>query len=135
MYKFKPYGPFEVPIEDGCVVASEMKDFWKAIEKMHPGLQDAVGCYIFGSRARNSSRPWYVGKTERMSFKREAFLQYQEALKGRTRGTSLLYLIPRVTAAGKFRKPGKGKNGCNFHRQTRGIADRGVFAEKPQACE
>jgi hypothetical protein len=112
VFKFKPHGPFEIPVEDGRVLPNELKDFWKAIERDHPGLQDAVGCYIFGIGSTKSSRPWYVGKTERASFKREAFqpqklLLYQDALREAKRGTSLLFLIARVTDAGKFRKSAK----------------------------
>jgi hypothetical protein len=118
MYKFKPYGPFEVPVEEGRVYTSELREFWNGIETDHPGLQNAVGCYIFATHAGKSPRPWYVGKTERASFRKEAFqpqklLLYEEALRKQKRGTPLLYLIARLTTTGKFRGSGKGKNGVS----------------------
>jgi hypothetical protein len=39
MYKFKPYGPFTVPIEDGRVAVAELNSFWKEIKTTHPGYR------------------------------------------------------------------------------------------------
>jgi hypothetical protein len=108
VFSFRPYGPFEVPVEDGGVLASELNDFWKSVEKEHPALPNAVGCYIFATQFGNAFRPWDVGKTERKSFRKEAFtphklLQYREALKLAKRGTPLLFLIARVTENGRFK--------------------------------
>jgi hypothetical protein len=112
VFKFRPYGPFEIPIEENEVAKFELNDFWKSIEARHPNLQDAVGCYIFAIHSRSLVRPWYVGKTEKASFKKEAFQLhklelYRNILKIRKRGISHLYLIARITPAGKFRRAGK----------------------------
>jgi hypothetical protein len=61
---------------------------------------------------KTSARPWYVGKTEKASFKKEAFqLQklehYRNVLKTHKRGISQLYLIAKVQDDGKLRRPGK----------------------------
>ena len=122
MFKFKPYGPFEVPSDDGLVPTDRLRAFWEGIEERHPGLQDAIGCYIFGMRAGKGSLPCYVGKTERASFKREAFqpqklLLYQKALKGRRKGTPLLYLIALLTPTGKHRGAAKGRRGVGSIRK------------------
>jgi len=118
MYKFKPYGPFEVPVEEGRIVKDELKDFWDAVEKSNPGLKGAIGCYIFATRTGKSPRPWYVGKTERASFRKESFqpqklLLYEEALRKQKRGTPLLYLIARLTTTGKLRASAKGGQGLS----------------------
>jgi hypothetical protein len=107
VFKFKPFGPFEIPIVDGEVAKTELNDFWKTVEGARPGLQDAVGCYIFATYTRDTARPWYVGKTEKASFKREAFqLQklehYRTVLKTHKRGISQLYLI---ISSQKCKKP------------------------------
>src|SRR5271156_4699057 len=116
VFKFKPYGPFEIPIVDGEVAKPELRGFWEAVEVEHPGLQDAVGCYVFATHTRGAARPWYVGKTERASFKKEAFQptkleNYRRVLKARQRGICQLYLIARVTDGGKFRKSGRRRIG------------------------
>ena len=89
-----------------------LNDFWKSVEDAHPGLQDAIGCYIFATYTRGAARPWYVGKTEKASFKKEAFQlskreNYRTVLKTHKRGISQLYLIAKVQEGGKFRRPGK----------------------------
>jgi hypothetical protein len=113
-YRFAPYGPFELPLEgDSTIARKRLGAFWKEIEARHPGLNGAIGCYVFGIRVRAKTLPWYVGKTEKKSFKLEAvqphkLLYYQEALKAQPGGTALLYLLPRLTDAGNFRTAWKG---------------------------
>lgn len=116
MFKFKPYGPFSIPVEDGRVLKQELKEFWAEIDGQHPGLSGAVGCYIFAVSSKKS-KPWYVGKTERRSFKNEAFqphklLLYQnDVLSRNTRGVPIIYLIARLTPAGKLRRAATGDQG------------------------
>lgn len=117
LIKFNSYGPFEVPIEDRRVTEAKLNEFWKyEVGAKHQNLKNAVGCYIFATRHGNSARPWYVGKTERASFKDEAFqpsklLSYINALKNSTRGTAELYLIARITESGRFRRATKKRKG------------------------
>jgi hypothetical protein len=110
-----PYGPFELPLEDGDV-PKDLSEFWEKIETRHHGLQDSVGCYILVESNGSGSIPWYVGKTVRLGFKKEAFQShkrkhYQKPLKNLKNGTVEIYLIPRVTSTGKPRKKfaGNGK--------------------------
>ena len=109
-YHFEPYGPFEIPMEDGSDIArTQLNDFWTAIGSKYPGLPDALGCYIFGVKLKSTVLPWYVGKTEQKSFKFEAvqahkLLIYHDSLKKQPGGVALLYLIPRMTDGGRFRK-------------------------------
>jgi hypothetical protein len=114
-FKFMPYGPFDVPLEEGDI-PKDLREFWKKIETQHRGLQDAVGCYILAARNGSDSKPWYVGKTVRLGFRSEAFEphkreHYQKLLAILKNGTVELFLIPRVTSTGKPRKKyaGNGK--------------------------
>lgn len=89
------------------------KGFWSDVEQERTHLSSAVGCYVFAIRAAKGSRPWYVGKTEKGSFRGEVWtphklLLYNEALHLRKRGKPLLYFIARSTKGGKFAKPRKG---------------------------
>ena len=109
-YRFGTFGPFELPLSSrGLVARNELDTFWSAVEAEHPGLAEAMGCYIFSIQLGSSILPWYVGKTEKKTFKFEAvqphkILHYQDALNEQTGGTALLFLLPRLTDAGKFRK-------------------------------
>jgi hypothetical protein len=109
-YRFEPYGPFEMPLEDGPNIAAQrLRDFWTDIELKHPGLPEALGCYVFGIRKGTLMLPWYVGKTEQKSFRFESvqphkLQHYHDALMQQPGGTALLFLIPRLTDGGKFRK-------------------------------
>jgi hypothetical protein len=90
-------------------IATGSLRFWAMVEHEHPNLPEALGCYIFGVRVGSSARPWYVGKTEKKNFKFEVsqphkLLYYQEALYQQPDGIALLYLLPRLTDGGKFRK-------------------------------
>jgi hypothetical protein len=113
MSKYRVFGPCEIP-RDGTLVDSRAKGrFWKDVEREYPRLSGAVGCYVFAIRAAKGSRPWYVGKTEKSSFKGETWSPhklnlYNEALNQRGKGKPLLYFIARHTRGGKFAKARKG---------------------------
>jgi hypothetical protein len=112
MSMYSVFGPFEP--RDGAMVDSHAKKmFWGGLEQVHARLPRAVGCYVFAIRAAKGSRPWYVGKTEKGSFKGEVWtphklLLYNEALHLRKKGKPLLYFIAKNTKGGKFAKPRKG---------------------------
>jgi hypothetical protein len=99
-----------VPFKENRTIAREgLNLFWATVGHKHPGLPEALGCYIFGIRVGVSIHPWYVGKTEKKSFKFEVIqphklLYYQDALEQQPSGVALLYLLPRLTDGGKFRK-------------------------------
>jgi hypothetical protein len=114
-FKFVPYGPFEVPLKDSDI-PRDLRAFWGEIESQNRGLQDAVGCYILAAKRGSTSTPWYVGKTVRLGFRKEAFQthkrkHYQDVLKNLENRTVEIYLIPRITSTGKPRTKysGKGK--------------------------
>ena len=109
-YNFDTFGPFQLPLETNTVLASRaFKDFWLEIEQSHPGLPDAIGCYVFAIRTPSTTLPWYVGKTEKTSLRFESLQShklrlYESALREQANGVPLLYLLPRLTPRGKFRK-------------------------------
>ena len=112
-YRFEPFGPFDLPQQGHAMIAADkLKDFWGALASDHPGLPDAIGCYIFGIRIGSSTLPWYVGKTERTSFRSETvqphkLLVYARALGQARGGFPVLFLLPRMNESGKFRRARK----------------------------
>jgi hypothetical protein len=115
--KFEPYGPFPLPRFNGGVDRSKKKSFWELIDKSHPSLSSAVGCYIFAIKAGKGFTPWYVGKTEKMSFGRETWhdgklLIYGEVIRKYDKGRPVLFLLPKLTTKGKFTKPTKRRIGA-----------------------
>lgn len=114
--KFEPFGPFDIPVSGALIDRKREAEFWKTVDAIKHGLPDAVGCYIFAIRAGKGVRPWYVGKSEKMSFRKESWtphklLIYSEGLQLLKKGTPLLYFIAKRTKGGRFAK--KGKNGIS----------------------
>ncbi|MGA2340135.1 MAG: hypothetical protein ABSF75_09590 [Terracidiphilus sp.] len=105
---FEPYGPFKLPRSNGDFdrTPEKKRAFWKKVETQAPSLPDAVGCYIFALKAGRGIRPWYVGKTEKASFKRQTWhpLIYGEVIRTHN-GTPMLFLIAALTPEGRFKKP------------------------------
>jgi hypothetical protein len=97
-------GPFElVRGDDGYLNLDEYsrRSFWSDAEESTPGISEACGCYVFALRRGRTTKPWYIGKAERQSFKREALTQdkvnkYNFVLAGQ-QGTPLLYFYARIT--------------------------------------
>ncbi len=107
--KFGVYGGFEIRRKKNRHGVFD-KDFWESVDDTMDGLPDACGCYVFALQNGANIVAWYVGKTERRTFKTECFQSakinyYNEALVDH-RGTPLLFLLPRLTDSGtKFSKP------------------------------
>ena len=107
--KFDVKGPFELPREDSDRIdaSSESKrEYWEWIEESCPGLPDACGCYVFTV----GSLPWYVGKTERQTFKKESLNyhkldHFNKVISKRKKGRPALFFLPQLTAANRYRKP------------------------------
>ena len=110
---YETYGEFEVPRKDvkkGKALdfsKDALSEFWSKVEEKHPGLPDAVGCYIFATKAGPGITPWYVGQTKG-SFKGECFqpskqTTYHDVCNG-IKGTPVLILVARCTPKGKLVK-------------------------------
>jgi hypothetical protein len=109
--KFEPYGPFRLPRSNGDFdrTSEKKRVFWKKVEAQVPSLPDAIGCYIFALKAGKGVRPWYVGKTEKASFKNETWqpqklLIYGDVIRAH-KGTPELFLLAALTPEGWFKKP------------------------------
>lgn len=112
MSTYQVFGPFEIRKKGSLVDRRAFAGFWENVEQQREGLPSAVGCYIFAISAGHGALPWYVGKTEKHSFKGETWTHhklnlYNEALNPRERGIAVLYLIAKVTKSGRFAKPRK----------------------------
>ncbi len=111
--EFEPFGPFPLPrVGQRRIDASKRAEFWRRIDARHDGLSKAVGCYVFAIIASKGALPWYVGKATRRGFDREAWNRqrigsYQKELRGRRRGTPVLYLLAKLSSRGRFAKPSK----------------------------
>jgi len=110
LYRFDTCGPFAVPVKSNQIIdCPALKLFWADVEKAHRSLGKAMGCYIFAIRSEVEELPWYVGKSEKQDFASEAFqphkiLHYQDALEVAKEGIPILYLLPRLTEGGKYRR-------------------------------
>ena len=112
--EFFVYGPFEMQRDAGSGLISHDSPskniFWQTVENQHKGLSFACGCYIFAVSAGGSKRPWYVGKAERQTFRKECFQSHKivhyNSIVGKQKGKPYLYLIAKVTHSNKFSKPG-----------------------------
>jgi len=111
--QFAIYGGFEIQRKKNRLGLFE-NSFWNQVEVAAGDLSKACGCYVFALKHGNNIVAWYVGKTERRTFGHECFQAtkinyYNEALIDHN-GTPLLFLLPRLTAAGnRFSKPTSGK--------------------------
>jgi hypothetical protein len=114
--RFEPFGPFPLPRDNSVVNRTQQRSFWDLIEEKHPGLSRAVGCYIFAIRAAKGFTPWYVGKTERQTFKCETWqpgklLLYGDVIRKYERGRPVMFLLAKLTTNGKFVRPTTAKLG------------------------
>jgi hypothetical protein len=114
--KFEPFGPFKMPVRGVSVDKSREKEFWEQVEDELQGLSDAVGCYVFAIRAAKGVVPWYVGMTEKSSFRKESWQPhklnlYVDSMQSRKKGTPVLYLIAKQTTGGRFTKSSKSRLG------------------------
>lgn len=113
-FRFAPFGPFKLPHDDGIIEDSKKKEFWDSVQEKYQSLPEAVGCYIFAIQSIDDITPWYVGKTERMNFRRETWQdiklrKYEKAIRSNPEDEPVLFLIARVTKKNAFRRPTTGK--------------------------
>lgn len=112
MIRFRIFGPFEIPEDEDGSIAKNTNSFWVKINKRRKNLSLARGVYVFGIRPSGTQKitPWYVGKTNRQNFQNECFKPHQQNIyhralfkrRKRTKGTPVLFLIPRMTPGKKF---------------------------------
>ena len=113
LMNYETYGAFEVPREDAKkgkaldFSKEALSEFWSMVNETFPGLPDAVGCYIFATKAGPGITPWYVGQTKK-SFRGECFQDHKKKtyhkVCDRIKGTPVLILVARCTPNGKLAK-------------------------------
>jgi hypothetical protein len=111
---FEIYGPFILARKENGMLdlaKGSKKRFWTEVSRKKTGLENSRGCYLFACQAGKGITPWYVGKTERQSFKNEIFQPhkiqiYQDVLADK-KYTPMFFLISRITKKSKFSKPKK----------------------------
>jgi hypothetical protein len=107
--KFDVYGGYEIVRKTNRHGEFD-KHFWEQVTAEDKDLPDACGCYVFALQNGDNIVAWYVGKTEKRTFRNECFQAtkinyYNECLIDH-HGRPLLFLLPRLTDSGrKFSKP------------------------------
>jgi hypothetical protein len=111
---FDVFGPFPVDREKlkygRMITKASMDHLWDDLEDESTGLSKACGCYVFGIKAAKGILPYYAGQALKGPILSEAFnssniLKYNRALLDRGASTPVLFLLPWLTAGGKYRKP------------------------------
>lgn len=120
---FFPYSSIEIPRQSSGLIAGDkesLNGFWDRVDReIEEGLSGAIGCYIFSIRAGKGALPWYVGKAERQSFRKECFtshklVHYNNVVAAR-KGTPLLTLVAKYTPGKKLVGPtGNGHRDVEF---------------------
>ncbi len=113
--RFKVYGPYDIGVGEGYskwIDKQDIKVFWEeTVCSDDSKLPDACGVYLFGmggvkgrtKGAAAQTLPWYVGKAEKLTFKKECFnfknLYYYNSIlinEYGGEGRPFLYLLARV---------------------------------------
>lgn len=105
--KFHVHGPVDIPYartkKRGIKTFpyDKRKEFWEQNE----GLEDKMGCYIFGIRAGLGTKPHYVGEAKE-GFKQECFTphkleKYDDAMKSLKKGTPVMFFVYLKGKTGK----------------------------------
>ena len=112
--RFKIFGPFEIPLHEGqagWIDGPDTKIFWEEVESKVSGLSEACGVYLFGmfgdenlqKTVASKDLPWYVGKAEKQTFKKECFNSKNKGSYNKVitkiykqKGTPFLYLLARM---------------------------------------
>lgn len=112
---FETYGPFQLQREGDYVARDHLRDFWDEVAEVEPELENAVGVYVLTVRNGNSTKPWYVGKTDK---------GFRDRLRGHADGlklfaglagnapkgqVELIFLALRSRNGRGFKKPSKNK--------------------------
>jgi hypothetical protein len=108
---YLPHSPFPIPRgSNGLISSQELTEYWVRLdEALGDKVSESVGCYIFSIRSGRGCLPWYVGRAEKQSFRRECFAphklnHYNNAIGGR-KGTPLLTLIAKYTSGTRLVGP------------------------------
>ncbi|MBX9695488.1 MAG: hypothetical protein K2Z81_24095 [Cyanobacteria bacterium] len=116
--RYEIFGPFTIPRNESGLVdrdAEAQRDFWDNVVGLaDEGLPVACGCYVFAVAAAKGIVPWYVGLTEKRTFRKECLGahqvgNYNDVLAAKGKARPLLYLLAKRTPTGRLVKPSKNK--------------------------
>lgn len=106
MTQFVCHGPFKIPTTKQkvgrTISKTDVSEFWG----LAAGMENCVGCYVFGIRAGKGMTPLYVGKATK-GFAQEAFTadklnKYHTGLSQYKKGSPILFfLCPPSSKKGK----------------------------------
>lgn len=116
MTQYNVFGPYDVPVELKVATKKRvskrivnrqtspeeeangivgLSSWWGQEERSR--LRSCTGCYVFAIRAGKGYTPWYVGKTSRLTFEKEAFtprnVDMMNDVLAAGKGTLVLFLI------------------------------------------
>ena len=74
--------------------------FWESVDDKHEDLSGARGCYIFATKRKENFTPWYVGKTEKQTFKKRV-LSHQRVLDKLEKNRVIYLFLLRASASSK----------------------------------
>lgn len=108
---YETYGPFSLERDGNKFRKEALSKLWEDLDADHPGLSGAIGVYVLAVRAKKDSalKPWYVGKTDRQSFKKrfnQQLPRFSDVLDYAKYGTPHVFLLARLTPNRKdFKRP------------------------------
>jgi hypothetical protein len=114
---YRVYGGFK--LDRKCnghidVARAAKAAFWHLVQEAKEGLSDGCGIYLFVMKSGGGLMPWYVGKAEQQSFKKEIFthhkLTYYNDVVTNKQGTPYIYFIPRMSPNDRLCKPAINKS-------------------------
>lgn len=112
---FDVYGPFAIPrFGKGKLITDES---FNALSTTigNDDLINSCGCYLFAIKAGKGYKPWYVGQASKTKLLQESLNSTnREKYNKKTtemKGTPVLFLLPKLSAGGKFAKPTQKKDG------------------------
>jgi hypothetical protein len=116
--QYEIFGPFTIPRKSNGLIdrgPNALRAFWDDLVAEDDGsLPEACGCYVFAIRAAKGIVPWYVGLTEKRTFRSECIGSHQagyynDVLATKRKARPMLYLLAKRTPTGRLARPSKNK--------------------------
>ena len=99
---YETYGPFPIERDGNKFRKAAFAKLWADLAEEHPHLHTAIGIYILAVRSKKGAplKPWYVGKTDKQSFKKrfdQQLARFSDVLDLARNGTPCALLLARLT--------------------------------------
>ncbi|RJQ24655.1 hypothetical protein C4565_09410 [Candidatus Parcubacteria bacterium] len=104
MVTFKPYGPYDIPVEKLAAsrfIVEDLSEFWEKLGD----ISSCAGCYVFSIKTGRAVVPFYVGMTLN-TFEGECFTDhklkhYHRAIGAYSRGKPVMSFVVHPTQRGR----------------------------------